>query len=333
MRHIVSVRLPPLPALRVFESAGRHGNFSRAPEELHLTHGAISHQIKSLEHSLGTVLFRRGRRGVSLTSQGAAFAAVLHDALDRIARGVAALRGPRALTVSVLPAFATHWLIPRLADFQARHPDIDVNIRANQQLVDFTQDDVDLAIRYGPGSWPGLSATQLLSEHVFAVCSPHFAGGRLPRNLPELAAAALLHSPAQPWEAWFRAVGANPPAHRRGPSFSETGLVLRAAIDGLGIALARSVLVQPELDSGLLVRVLPHSVPAAFAYYLVRPENAEISPNLAVLCEWLQAQAASQAHSATRDRATPPTPPHARNRASGDAAARLAALRGESRSR
>jgi LysR family transcriptional regulator, glycine cleavage system transcriptional activator len=308
-------RLPPLPALRVFESAARHGNFSRAAEELHLTHGAISHQIKSLERSLGIVLFRRGRRGVSLTPQGAALAGVMHDALGRIARGVAALRGPRALTISVLPAFATHWLIPRLADFQARHPDIDVNIRANQQLVEFTQDDVDLAVRYGPGTWPGLTATKLLSEDLFAVCSPHFAGGQLPHNLRELAAAALLHSPTQPWEPWFRALGANPPARRRGPSFSEAGLVLRAAIDGLGIALARSVLVQPELDSGRLVRVLPHSVPAAFAYYLVRPENAEISPNLAVLCEWLQAQTAARAHAAARDRATWPVPPHARNRA------------------
>ncbi len=329
----MSARLPPLPALRVFESAARHGNFSRAADELHLTHGAISHQIKLLERSLGTVLFRRGRRGVSLTSQGAAFAAVVHDALDRIARGVAALRGPRALTVSVLPAFAMHWLIPRLADFQARHPDIDVNIRANQQLVDFTQDDVDLAVRYGPGTWPGLSATKLLSEQVFAVGSPQFAGGRLPRNLTELAAAALLHSPTEPWEPWFRALGANPPARRRGPSFSETGLVLRAAIDGLGVALARSVLVQPDLDSGRLVRLLPHRVPAAFAYYLVRPENAEISPNLAVLCEWLQAQAASQADLPDRDPATQPVPPHARNRASGDAATRPAARRGESRSR
>lgn len=329
----MSVRLPPLPALRVFESAARHGNFSRAAEELHLTHSAISHQMKSLERALGVTLFRRGRRGVSLTQQGAAFAAVMHDALERIARGVAALRGPRALTISVLPAFATHWLIPRLADFQTRHPSIDVNIRANQQLVDFTQDDVDLAVRYGPGTWPGLTATKLLDEDVFAVCSPRFAAARLPRNLTELAAAALLHSPTQPWESWFRALGADPPPRRRGPSFSEASLVQRAAIDGLGIALARSVLVQPDLDAGRLVRVLPHSVPAEFAYYLVRPENAEISPNLAALCEWLQTQAAVRAEPAARDRATLPVRLHARNRASGDAAAHRAAPRGESRAR
>lgn len=329
----MSVRLPPLPALRAFESAARHGNFSRAAEELHLTHSAISHQMKSLERTLGVALFRRGRRGVSLTQQGAAFAVVMHDALDRIARGVAALRGPRAVTISVLPAFATHWLIPRLADFQARHPEIDVNIRANQQLVDFTQDDVDLAVRYGPGTWPGLTATRLLGERVFAVCSPDFAAARRPRNLAELAAATLLHSPTEPWEPWFRALGANPPTRRRGPSFSETGLVLRAAIDGLGIALTRSVLVQPELEAGRLVRVLPHSVPAAFAYYLVRPENAEINANLAALCEWLQEQAAMRAEPAVRDRAKRQVQLHARSRASGDTAAHPAARRGESRAR
>jgi LysR family transcriptional regulator, glycine cleavage system transcriptional activator len=329
----MSDRLPSLPALRVFESAARHGNFSRAAAELHLTHGAVSHQIKSLEHSLGVVLFQRGRRGVTLTQRGAAFAAVMHDALDRIARGVATLRGPRALTVSVLPAFATHWLIPRLADFQARHPNIDINIRANQQLVDFTEDEVDLAVRYGPGSWPGLTATMLLAEHVFAVCSPRFAAGRLPRNLAELAAAALLHTPTQPWEPWFRALGANPPTRRRGPSFSEASLVLRAAIDGLGIALARSVLVQPELDAGSLVRVLPLSVPAEFAYYLVHPENAEISPNLAALCAWLRAQAGARAEPAAHDQATLPVPPRAHNRASGDATTHPAAPRGGSRAR
>ena len=329
----MSVRLPPLAALRVFESAARHGNFSRAAEELRLTRGAISRQMKSLEHSLGVVLFRRGRRGVSLTEPGAAFASVMHDALERIARGVTAPRGPRALTISVLPAFATHWLIPRLADFQARHPEIDLNIRANQQLVDFLQDDVDLAVRYGPGAWPGLTAAKLLREHVFAVCSPHFAAARLPRNLTELAAAALLHSPIEAWEPWFRALGANPPRGRRGPSFSEVSLVLRAATDGLGIALARSVLVQPELDAGRLVRVLPYSVPADFGYYIVRPENAEISPNLATFCERLQTQAAAQAEPSIRDPATSPARPRARSRASGDAAAHRAAPQGENKAR
>jgi LysR family transcriptional regulator, glycine cleavage system transcriptional activator len=283
----------PLAALRTFEAAARHGNFSRAAEELHLTHGAISHQMKSLEQTLGVALFRRNRRGVSVTPAGTALAAVVRDALERIARGIDALRdrAPRALTVSVLPAFATHWLIPRLADFQAAHPDIEVNIRAGQALVDFTRDDVDLAVRYGPGTWPGLTATRLMEEHVFPVCSPGFAGGRLPRTLAGLARAPLLHSPTQPWDEWFHALGATPPARHRGPSFSEAELLLRAALDGLGVALARSVLARPDLEAGRLVRPVPHSVPAAFAYYLVRPEDVPMSPPLQAFHDWLLSQA------------------------------------------
>ena len=290
--HIMLPRLPPLATLRTFEAAARHGNFSRAAEELHLTHGAISHQIKSLEQTLGVTLFRRDRRGVTVTPEGAALAAVMRDALAQIARGVEAVRGrpPRALTISVLPGFAANWLIPRLADFQARHPEIEVNIRAGQDLVDFARDDVDLAVRYGPGTWPGLVATRLMGEHVFPVCSPDFAGGRLPRTLAALAAAPLLHSPTQPWDEWFRALGQAAPDVRRGPGFSEPGLLLRAAADGLGVALARSVLVQPELEAGRLVRPVPHSVPAAFAYYVVYPADAPMSAQLAALRDWLLAQ-------------------------------------------
>jgi LysR family transcriptional regulator, glycine cleavage system transcriptional activator len=281
-------RLPSLSALRVFEAASRHSNFSRAAEELHITHGAVSHQIKSLEQELGAALFARGRRGVALTPQGTALAAVMHDALDRIANGVEAVRGrsPRALIVSVLPALATHWLIPRLADFQARHPDIEVNIRASQELVDFTRDHVDVAVRYGPGGWRGLSATLLMKEQVFPVCSPNFAGGRLPNSVEALTRAKLLHSPAQRWDAWFRVFGVQPPA-QRGPSFGEPALLLRAAVDGLGVALARAVLARPDLEARRLVRPVPESVPAEYAYYVVHPAGVPVTGALASFTRWL----------------------------------------------
>lgn len=281
-------RLPSLSALHVFEAASRHGNFSRAADELHVTHGAVSHQIRSLEQELGATLFVRGRRGVALTPEGTALAAVMRDALDRIARGVEAVRGrmPGALTVSVLPAFATHWLIPRLADFQAKHPEIEVNVRASQELVDFVHDHVDVAVRYGPGTWRGLSATRLLDERVFPVCSPDFAGGRLPRSVEALTRAKLLHSPTQPWDAWFRALGVSPPA-RHGPNFSEAGLLLRAAVDGLGVALARSVLARPDLEAGRLVRPVPESVPAEYAYYIVHPAGVPVTGALAAFRDWL----------------------------------------------
>lgn len=286
-------RLPPLHTLRTFEAAARHLNFSRAGAELHITHGAISHQMKALERDLGVALFERRSRGVQLTEQGRQLAGTVRDALDRIARGVADLRArpARALTVSVLPAFATHWLIPRLADFGRRHPEIDVNLRASQSLVDFVTDDVDLAVRYGGGQWPGLVAVQLADEDVFPVCSPRFNNGRLPKTLAELAKAQLLHTPLQSWDEWFRAVGANVALSRRGMTFSETDLLLRAAIDGLGIALSRRMLAQPELDAGLLVRPVQQSVRADRSYYIVFPDSVEPSPRLLIFRDWLLRQA------------------------------------------
>jgi LysR family glycine cleavage system transcriptional activator len=286
-------RLPPLHTLRTFEAAARQLNFSRAADELNLTHGAISHQMKALERDLGVALFERRSRGVALTEAGRQLAASVREGLDRIGRGVAELRAhpARSLTVSVLPAFATHWLIPRLADFNRRHPDIDINVRAGQALVDFATDDVDLAVRYGDGQWPNLVAEQLAHEDVFPVCSPRFAGGRLPRSLPELAGATLLHTPLQPWDEWFRALGANVVLSRRGMTFSETDLLLSAAIDGLGIALSRRVLAQPELDAGRLVRPVKFSVRAQRSYFIVYPDSIEPSPLLLVFRDWLLEQA------------------------------------------
>jgi LysR family transcriptional regulator, glycine cleavage system transcriptional activator len=285
--------LPSLHAFRTFEAAARHGNFTRAAAELHITHGAISHQMKALEHELGVALFHRRGRGVQLTEPGRELAATVRDALDRIERGVAALRGRmhRALTVSVLPAFATHWLIPRLSDFNSRHPDIDINVRASPLLSDFAVEDVDLAVRYGGGKWPGVQAIQLAHEDVFPVCSPRFNGGRLPATLAELARAKLLHTPLQPWDEWFAALGVTVTQERRSMTFTETDILLRAAINGLGIALSRRLLAQPELDAGRLLRPVPHSVRADRSYFIVYPDTGEPAPRLAIFRDWLLEQA------------------------------------------
>jgi LysR family glycine cleavage system transcriptional activator len=286
-------RLPPLHTLRAFEAAARQLNFSRAATELNLTHGAISHQMKALEHELGVALFERRSRGVALTEQGRRLATSVREGLGCIARGVAELRSrpSRSLTVSVLPAFATHWLIPRLGDFNRRHPDIDINIRASQSLVDFATDGVDIAVRYGDGRWPNLVAVHLAHEDVFPVCSPRFADSRLPRSLAELAGATLLHTPQQPWDEWFRALGSDVIPPHRGMTFSETDLLLRAAIDGLGIALSRRVLAQPELDTGHLVRLLNFSVRAQRSYFIIYPDSIEPSPRLQIFRDWLLEQA------------------------------------------
>jgi LysR family transcriptional regulator, glycine cleavage system transcriptional activator len=288
-------RLPPLHAFRTFEAAARHGNFTRAAAELHITHGAISHQMKALEHELGVALFRRRGRGVQLTEPGRDLAATVRDALDRIERGVEQLRGRthRALTISVLPAFATHWLIPRLTDFNSRHPDIDINVRASPVLSDFALEDVDLAVRYGGGKWPGVQAIQLAHEDVFPVCSPRFNDGRLPATLAELAQAKLLHTPLQPWDEWFAALGVTVIQERRSMTFTETDILLRAAINGLGIALSRRLLAQPELDAGRLVRPVPQSVRANRSYFIVYPDTKEPAPRLVLFRDWLLEQARS----------------------------------------
>jgi LysR family glycine cleavage system transcriptional activator len=289
-------RLPPLTALRAFEAAARHLNFSRAAEELHVTHGAVSHQMKSLEAHLGIALFRRQGRQMQLTDAGRNLQEHVHEALRRLKRGIAELRAAvrgQVLTVTTTPAFATRWLLPRLADFQTRHPEIDVNVRATSALIDFDRDAVDLAIRYGPGGWAGLEADKLLDEDVFPVCSPDFRGGRLPTRIDDLKDVMLLRDPRQPWRDWFLSVGLDWPEPARGPVYDDASLLLQAAAGGLGVALARGALAQAELQTGRLVRLFPDSARASFAYYVVHPPGARLLPKVSVFADWLAQQVTS----------------------------------------
>jgi LysR family transcriptional regulator, glycine cleavage system transcriptional activator len=288
-------RLPPLAALRAFETAARQLNFSRAAEELYITHSAVSHQIKALETHLGVKLFRRSARAMLLTSEGQQLYTHVREAFARLQRGVAELR-PEArrgtLTVSVLPGFAARWLVPRLPEFYLRHPRLDVNLRATTRLTDFRREDVDLAVRFGPGSWPGLIAEKLLDEEIFPVCSPRYRGGKLPRSAEELLECTLLHHVYEPWEEWFRTVGLKTAAVPRGPGFSESNLLLKAAMEGQGVALALGVLVQSELKSGELKQCLP-SLKARYAYYLVHPQQDPLPPKVEAFKAWLKEVARS----------------------------------------
>ena len=177
--------LPPLETFRFFEAAARHLNFTRAAEEMHVTHGAVSQRIKRLEEHLGMALFRRSGRSMLLTDEGRRLLERVRTAISEIAEGVEAIRSgtrDRILTISTLPGFAAYWLLPRLADFNEHHPDIEVNIRASLSLTDFTRDGVDMAVRFGAGAWPGLKSIKLFDEELVPVCSPAFGGGRLPRT-------------------------------------------------------------------------------------------------------------------------------------------------------
>src|ERR1044071_4108539 len=174
-------RLPPLNALKAFEAAARSESFTRAAEELNVTQGAVSHQVKALEDTLGLKLFNRERQRLIITDAGRDYLAVVRDALDRIALGTERLlqrRSGGVLTVSTSPDFAAKWLVNRLGRFAEKHPDIDLRVSASTQYVDFAREDVDVAIRHGDGNWPGLDIVRLYSERLFPVCSPKLISGR-----------------------------------------------------------------------------------------------------------------------------------------------------------
>ena len=278
---------------RFFEAAARHLNFTRAAEELHVTHGAVSQRIKRLEEHLGTPLFRRGSRRVLLTDEGSRLLERVRAAISEIAEGVEAIRPRdrgRTLTISTVPCFAAYWLLPRLADFNEDHPDIQVNIRAALSLTDFTRDGVDMAVRFGPGTWPGLISVKLYDEELVPVCSPALRGGRLPRVPADLLKAPLLHDERQPWSIWFEAVGLDYRDTGQLPRYSDSNLLLPAAIAGLGVALARVSLVEVDLAAGRLVQLFSRSVPTRYSYFIVYPPRSKSSGKIQVFQQWLLEQ-------------------------------------------
>src|SRR5467141_506135 len=268
--------LPPLETFRFFEAAARHLNFTHAAKEMHVTHGAVSQRIKRLEEHLGTPLFRRSGRGMLLTDKGRRLLERVQAAINEITEGVGAIRPnntDRILTISTVPCWAAYWLLPRLADFNEHHPDLQVNIRATRSLTDFTRDGVDMAVRFGPGTWSGLISIKLRDEELVPVCSPALRGGLLPRVPSDLLKMPLLHDERQPWSLWFEAVGLEYRDTGQGPRYSDASLLLPAAIGGLGVALARASLVEAELASGRLVRLFSRSVPTTYSYIVYPPRS------------------------------------------------------------
>jgi LysR family glycine cleavage system transcriptional activator len=295
--------LPPLETFRFFEAAARHLNFTRAAEEMHVTHGAVSQRIKRLEEHLGMSLFRRSGRRMLLTDGGRLLLERVRTAIGEITEGVEAIRSgnrDRILTISMVPGFATYWLLPRLAEFIERHPDIEVNIRPTMSLTDFTRDEVDMAVRFGPGAWPGLTSIKLYDERLVPVCSPAFRGGRLPRAPADLLKVPLLHDERQPWSIWFKAVGLDYRDAGQRPRYGDQTLLLAAAIAGLGVALARASFVQADLESHRLVRLFPQSVPTKYSYFIVYPPGSEALGKIRAFQEWLLEQVRSGEIASTR---------------------------------
>jgi LysR family glycine cleavage system transcriptional activator len=299
----MSRRLPPLNALRAFEAAARHLSFTRAADELHVTQTAISHQIKGLEERLGVRLFRRLPRGLLLTEEAQRYLPPVRDAFDQIAAATEQLAAGGSggrLTVSVLPSFAAKWLVPRLGRFRAAHPDVDLRISASSQLVDFARDDVDVGIRMGRGAYPGLRVDRLFGESMVPVCSPELLRGPHPLRRPEdLRHHVLLHDDDHAgWQLWLELAGVEGVDARRGPIFTDSGMVVEAAAEGQGVALARSVLAAGDLAAGRLVRPFEVSVPHDLAYYLVSPEATAEQTRIRAFRAWLLAEARDQAEAA-----------------------------------
>jgi LysR family glycine cleavage system transcriptional activator len=239
-------RFPPLSALRPFEAAARLESFSRAADELHLTHGAVSHQMRALEEHLGTPLFHRHGKRVTLTQAGRGFAESVRQALALIARAADELHDGRIanqLTVSVLPSFASRWLMPRLIRFIEKHPDIVVNVISTNALTTFATGDVDVAIRFGPGPWPPLACEKVLDDEAFPVASPKMNRGKLPKTPRDILRHRVIREDRDYWMDWFAAAGVAIDGRIEGPSFSDATYSIEAAVRGEGIALTRRSLL------------------------------------------------------------------------------------------
>ena len=294
-------RLPPLNALRAFEAAARHMNFSRAADELSVTPGAVSQQIQNLEDYIGAPLFKRTPKGLLLTDAAQTALPALREAFDRLAEAASLLTAAedgRRLTVSVAPSFAAKWLVPRLGRFEAAHPEVDVWVSAGLELVDFASGEIDLAIRYGSGRYPGLEVTRLLNETVSPVVSPTLLEQTPLHELSDLSGHILLHdgSPdadesCPDWAMWLAARGVKGVDGARGPRFNQSSLVIEAAVNGRGVALAKQTLAQADLDAGRLVQPFDISDAVDFAYYIVHPKAKGRLGQVKAFVAWLTQEA------------------------------------------
>jgi LysR family glycine cleavage system transcriptional activator len=305
-------RLPPLNALRAFEAAARHLNFSRAADELSVTPGAVSQQIQNLEDFVGVALFKRTPKGLLLTDPAQIALPALREAFDRLAEAASMLTAAvdgRRLTVSMAPSFAAKWLVPRLGKFEALHPMVDVWVSAGMELVDFASGEIDIAIRYGAGHYAGLEVTRLMQETVIAVASPELLERQALAELSDLSHQVLLHdgSPdadesCPDWNMWLAARGVRGVDGSRGPRFNQSSLVIEAAVGGRGVALAKRALAQADLDAGRLVAPFQIATAVDFAYYVVHPKAKGRLPQVKAFVAWLIAEAeAHQAALATID--------------------------------
>ncbi|NOJ38063.1 transcriptional regulator GcvA [Bradyrhizobium australiense] len=291
-------RLPPLNALKAFEAAARHESFTRAAEELCVTQGAVSHQVKALEAELAIKLFNRERQRLIITEAGKDYLNIVRDAFDRIALGTERLlqrQNAGVLTVSTSPDFAAKWLVHRLGHFAEAHPGIDLRVSATLHHVDFAREEVDMAVRHGDGNWPGLDTVRLCAEQLFVVCSPKLLSGRRRLSKPaDILNFPLLHLDSRAdWTNWLQALGLDSADVTHGPVLNRASMVIDAAINGQGVALARTTLAAWDIINGRLVQPFEESLRLSRTYWIVCPKATATLPKIATFRDWLLAEGAS----------------------------------------
>jgi LysR family transcriptional regulator of beta-lactamase len=283
----------PLNALRAFESSARHLSFTRAARELNVTQAAVSQQVRSLEERLCAQLFKRLPRGLGMTDEGLALLPVLSDAFGRIDAVLKQFEGGHfheVLTVGVVGTFAVGWLMPRLNRFRAVHPFVELRLLTHNNLVDFAAEGFDFAIRFGDGNWPGTQAAALLDAPLTVLCAPELAQRiHTPRDL---AMETLLRSyRADEWTLWFAAAGLEAGAIR-GPVFDSSRLMVEAAMQGAGVALAPARMFERELQSGRLVRPFELEVSTG-GYWLSWVKSKRMTPAMQAFRTWIVSEAAA----------------------------------------
>lgn len=292
----MSRRLPPLNALRAFEAGARHLNFTRAAEDLSVTPTAVSHQVRQLEDWFGVPLFERGRRQLALTEAGAQLFPAVAEALDRIAEVSRRVRDAPArpsLTVSVTHTFGSRWLAARLGKFWVEHPGVDLRIHHSIHLVDLARDDIDMAIRWGLGRWPGTRTEWLMDAMAVPLCSPSLLHGDNPlREVADLANHVLLHErDHQEWIEWLIAAGLDSTPGRRGPVIDDPNSLVRAAVEGHGVFLGFPGMMRAEIESGALVAPFSGGEGPHPGYYLVYGEKSLDNPAVRAFRDFVLAEA------------------------------------------
>ena len=314
MAALLPERLPPLNALRAFEAAARLLSFKNAARELHVTPGAVSHQIKVLEEHLGVALFRRLTRALELTPEAVAMLPKVQEGLESLAAAVERVRARQAvavLTVMAPPNFSARWLMPRLGRFTRAHPSLELHLASRSAMIDNASaphrpegaEDAPLVmVRFGDGHYPGARVDKLFSALYVPVCSPRLLEGEHALRVPaDLRFHTLLHDDTvveegvRPgWADWLRSQGLDDVDATRGPHFSDASLAVEAALEAMGVALVLKPLVRAEIEAGRLAVPFDIAAPTSFAYYLVTPEAYAKIPHVAAFRAWLLEEVAPE---------------------------------------